>query len=114
MKKSIISTLCSALVIPGLGQILNEDLKKGALILIAVFALFIGGLVNLYGLVRALANKPAVHSKDPSAIFAHLKAEDMTFLWILLSAFLLLWIYSVVDAFFCGRRLDRSDGGNDI
>jgi hypothetical protein len=33
MQKAIMSPLCSGLVIPGLGQIINQDLKKGIIIL---------------------------------------------------------------------------------
>ena len=37
MKKSIISPLCSALIIPGLGQVINNNIKKGLIILGIVF-----------------------------------------------------------------------------
>jgi hypothetical protein len=109
MKKSLISTLCSALVIPGLGQIVNQDLKKGLAILGAIFILFIAGIFELYALVKALANRPSETAPYANNILAQFKNLDLTLLWLLLSAFLLVWIYSIADAYVCGRRIDREE-----
>ena len=38
MKKAVIASLCSAFIIPGLGQILNNNIKKG-LVILALFTL---------------------------------------------------------------------------
>ena len=109
MKKSIVSTLCSALVIPGLGQIINEDLKKGLIILGSIFVLFVAGIFELYALVRALASKPAGTEPHTYDILARIKDLDLTFAWLLLSVFFTVWIYSIVDAYICGRRMDQRE-----
>ena len=109
MKKAYIAALCSALIIPGLGQIINEDLKKGAALLALVFILFVGGIFELYRLVRSLANNPSLEISRPSEILTQFRGEDVALLWILTSLFLLAWIYSILDAFIRGRRLDLKE-----
>jgi hypothetical protein len=106
MKKALIAPLCSALVIPGLGQIINEDLKKGATLLALIFIIFVGGIFQLYRLIRALANKSALELSRPSEILTQIESKDVILVWILFSLFLLVWIYSILDAFIRGRKID--------
>jgi hypothetical protein len=106
MKKTLAATLCSALVIPGLGQVINEDLRKGVAILGAIFILFIAGIFELYALVKVVANTAPEADMNTYGILERLKDQDLTIVWVLLSAFGLLWIYSTVDAFIVGRRID--------
>ena len=47
MKKYILSPLCSAFIVPGLGQILNGHMKKGVIILSIVFILIVAGFLGL-------------------------------------------------------------------
>ncbi len=109
MKKAIISTLCSGLVIPGLGQILNQDLKKGLLILSGIFLLFVAGIIKLVRLFNAVFRSGSTDISDPQMILNRLRTEDMTLLWILAALFFLLWIYSVIDAYMGGMRMDQAE-----
>ncbi|OPX37930.1 MAG: hypothetical protein B1H12_03715 [Desulfobacteraceae bacterium 4484_190.2] len=108
MKKAILAPLCSALVIPGLGQIINQHLIKGGCILFAVFILFVAGMFTLYHLVSAALKAGLIinpgHSLD---IIDWLKAADFSIFWYFLVAFALIWIYSVLDAYLTGRELDQ-------
>ena len=112
MKKTLAATLCSALVIPGLGQVINEDLKKGVAILGAIFVLFIAGIFELFALVRDVANTSTDADMNAYGILERIKDQDLTVVWLLLSAFILLWIYSTVDAYIVGRRIDLKERQN--
>lgn len=112
MQKAIMSPLCSGLVIPGLGQIINQDLKKGIIILCAVFALFVAGIIRLLQIVHSVFRSGHTDLSDPQALMAKLGAEDPTMLWIIGVAFAILWIYAVVDAYRGGRKADQLEAGS--
>jgi hypothetical protein len=109
MKKAIASPLYSAFVIPGLGQILNKELKKGLLLLGGVFLLFIIGIIKMVLLVKAILKPGYLETTDPDQIMARIRAEDPTMLWVILGLFAALWLYSVVDAFLKGKKIDAAE-----
>jgi hypothetical protein len=111
MKKAIISPLCSALVIPGLGQVINQHFKKGGFILCVVFILFITAMVKLYQIVKTIFKDIEIHQLDFTLITDRLRAEDISTLWYLVMAFAILWLYSVLDAFWAGKKIDRLEEG---
>ena len=106
MKKAILSPLCSGLVIPGLGQVINQQLKKGVCILFLVFVLFVGTMIKLYLIIRGVfETKP--DTSDTVAVMDKLAAQDLSLLWYLLTGFAILWFYSVLDACLTGRKVDQ-------
>jgi hypothetical protein len=107
MKKAVISPLCSGLVIPGLGQIINQDLKKGIIILAAVFLLFVMGIIKLVYLINAVFRTGSVDLSDPEMIMAKLRAEDPSILWFMAAVFVIIWFFAVVDAYLRGRKIDK-------
>ncbi len=113
MKKAIVSPLCSAFVIPGLGQILNQQIKKGVLLLGAVFALFIAIIVQLYKLVNSLLEHAELGSLTPSDIVAHMGQMDSCLLAGLMFLSLALWAYSVIDALYYGLKADKEGEGSN-
>lgn len=106
MKKYILSPLCSALIIPGLGQILNNNLKKGCFLLAIVFILFIAGTVKLALMVNFILKGLDMNKLNFRVIQERLQAEDISVLWVLLAVFSMVWIYSVLDAFWTGKKLE--------
>lgn len=110
MKKAILSPLSSAFVIPGLGQIINQDLKKGVCILAGTFILFVAALIKLYQILCAAMEAGNINPSEPGLITERFRAEDFSGLWYLLGAFALLWIYSIVDAYRAGRKIDAKQG----
>jgi len=112
MKKAFLAPICSAFVIPGLGQVVNGHLKKAALILGALFILFVIGTVKFYIMMSAAMDKAKTFPPDVGAFVESLKTEDPTALWVLGSAFLALWLYAVMDAAVWGARLEASEKGN--
>jgi TM2 domain-containing membrane protein YozV len=110
MKKAILSPLSSAFVIPGLGQIINQDLKKGVCLLAGTFILFIAALIKLYQMLCSAMEAGNISPSESVLITERFKAEDFSVLWYLLGAFALLWVYSVVDAHRAGRKIDAKQG----
>jgi len=114
MKKAVVSPLCSGLVIPGLGQIINQDLKKGIILLAAVFLLFVMGIIKLVRLIDAVFRTGPVDLSDPEMIMAKLRAEDLSLLWYMAAAFIIIWFFSVLDAYLKGRKIDKSEEENSL
>jgi len=101
MKKTTLAPLCSALVIPGLGQILNQEIKKGGFILGAVFLLFVAGSIKLVFIVKAMFGRP---ESGPLVLSQALEQYDLL---LMIGAFLMIWLYSVVDAYLQARIKER-------
>ena len=106
MKKAILASVCSAFVVPGLGQILNHEIKKGLLLLSAVFVLFVGACVKLAFIIVSLMASNSSMGGNPQRFLKVIEAENLGSLWILVVLFAVIWIYSVIDAFLSGRRLE--------
>ena len=114
MQKAILSPLCSGLVIPGLGQIVNQDLKKGIIILCAVFALFVAGIIRFLQIIHSVFRSGYTDLSDPQALLVRLGAEDTTMLWFLGVAFTAMWVYAVVDAYVGGKKMDQLEAGSSM
>ena len=97
MKKIILAPLCSALIIPGLGQIVNHEIKKGGLILGAVFLLFIAGSIKLVFILKSMVSQSGSGSLVPSHIVERFD------LLLIIGVFAMIWLYSVLDAFLKAR-----------
>jgi TM2 domain-containing membrane protein YozV len=105
MKKSIAAPLCSGLVIPGLGQILNRQIRKGLILLGLVFVLFIAGAVKFAFLISSITAALDLQEVSQKLI---VNGSDLFILAGIALAFLILWIYSVVDAFWVAFQSERS------
>ncbi|MBN2126447.1 MAG: hypothetical protein JW821_19250 [Deltaproteobacteria bacterium] len=112
MKKHILSPLCSAFVIPGLGQILNGDLKKGLAILAVVFLLFIAATVKFVFIVSSLFRSPEGLPSGSGEVMERIQGQDLSILVLLLAAFGIVWLYSVIDSFREGLRQERIAAGD--
>ena len=108
MKRSILSPLCSAVIIPGLGQVLNHQIKKGLIILGIVFLLFIAGTVKLSLVISSLMEEVTIDRLDSTAVLENLHTGDLSVLYLLLTAFGIVWVYSVLDAFLQGRKIESN------
>ncbi len=105
MKKSIIAPLCSGLVVPGLGQILNGQFRKGLIMLGLVFLLFVAGAVKLAFIIHSLTRLSDLTDTPQTAAF---ERGDLFLVSGIAVTFLILWVYSVVDAFWVASRAERS------
>jgi hypothetical protein len=107
MKKAYVSSLASAFVIPGLGQVLNQQLKKGCCILLAVLVLFVWGATSLYGFLKSIFSAVGITGAGGESVIDRLRDQDASTLLIILGAFVAVWLFSVLDAFWTGRKIDR-------
>ena len=113
MKKIILSPVCSALIIPGLGQVINGNLKKGMVLLAMVFLLFLGAALKLVFLVQSYVNRPEIASHQTPGDLKTLQLEVLSSLVYFIVAFAMIWIYSVVDAFWTGKKQDKEIKSED-
>jgi len=107
MKKAIAAALCSGLVIPGLGQIVNQQIRKGVVLLGLVFLLFVTAAVKLAFIIPSLTKTSDLLEASKAATFG---GGDLLSMAALLLGFAILWVYSVVDAFRVALRSERSRG----
>ena len=107
MKRQIVSPVCSAFIIPGLGQILNYHIKKGAILLCAVFILFIVGTVKLAFIINSLFSAETIVNLNTEVVLNELEREDLSAIYALIVIFGCLWVYSILDAFWYGKKIDK-------
>ncbi|MEW5913356.1 MAG: hypothetical protein AB1814_12420 [Thermodesulfobacteriota bacterium] len=112
MRRSVVAPLLSALVIPGLGQIVNRQVAKGALLVAASSLLFMVGLgVTFHQVSKAVL---ALEGQAPvdkwAALRAQLISQGTTWLWVLFALLAVLWLFAVVDAWRWGKRRDQEAG----
>ena len=86
MKKAMLSPLCSALVIPGLGQVINEQLKKGFCMLAIVFVFILALTFELYQLTSAVLKSGLPNVRGPETLMDRIMAQDLTTLVLIVAA----------------------------
>jgi TM2 domain-containing membrane protein YozV len=103
MRRALTAIFLSALVFPGLGQLYNQDRRKGVFLVLAANALL--GLLLILALILISREYTAVYypQQITVAIFKTLLLDTVTHpLFVLpLGLLLVLWGYAAVDA---GRR----------
>jgi TM2 domain-containing membrane protein YozV len=110
MKRAIISPLCSAFIIPGLGQILNRNIKKGMILLALVFLFFVAAIIKLTFMILSLLEGQRAVPTDSMIILEKLHEQDSSALLFILIGFGIIWLYSVIDAVLEGIKNDRMEG----
>jgi len=110
MKRSLIAPLVSGLVLPGTGQVLNRQPIKGIALIAGTTVLFLLMLLKvLVDLNRVFQTMPDLRP-DPEIIRKLANAmsqQDHTYLMVLVILLLCVWIFSIVDAYIHGKRLDN-------
>jgi TM2 domain-containing membrane protein YozV len=103
MRRALTAIFLSALVFPGLGQLYNQDRRKGVFLVLAANALL--GLLLILALILVSREYTAVYypQQITMAIFKTLLWDTLTHPLFLLPLGMLvaLWGYAAVDA---GRR----------
>jgi len=111
LPKRISAPLLSGMVLPGLGQLINRQLGKGAL-LICLMSLFFMTFLFLvvYQVSHAMGavDQAAVQAMGKwQALGAQLARQGTGWLWGLGVVGFAIWLYAVIDAARVGARLDR-------
>jgi len=107
MKKYILSPLCSAVVLPGLGQVLNKRILKGFIIMALVFVIFIALTVKLALVIIAEMKMGDMEGLN-KLLENKLPVDDLSGMWGMIILFIAIWLYSIVDAFIDGMKIERS------
>jgi TM2 domain-containing membrane protein YozV len=109
MKKYILYPLCSAFIVPGLGQVLNKKILKGLILMVLVFILFIAITVNLaFLIISQLQDVQTADIEEVNNMIEKLFLQgDLSTFWVLLIISITLWLYSIIDAFFDGLKQER-------
>ncbi len=107
MKKYITATIGSALVVPGLGQVLNGQIKKGLILMGVVFVIFIAGVIKLAQIITGILPGLNPDEINSAAILEKINVMDVSILRVIMIIFLVIWIYSIIDAFIYGLRAEK-------
>lgn len=107
MKKYLLSPFCSAIIVPGLGQVINEQIKKGLLLLGLVFTLLVAVTVKLTVVINRQMAGMDLANIDLKKIIEKMMGEDFSLFGILGLCFAFIWIYSIIDAFWVGLKIEQ-------
>ena len=107
MKKYITATIGSALVVPGLGQVLNGQVKKGLILMGVVFVIFIAGVIKLAQIITRILPSLNPDEINSAAILEKINVMDISILRVIMIIFVVIWIYSIIDAFIYGLRAEK-------
>jgi archaellum biogenesis protein FlaJ (TadC family) len=107
MKKYITAPIGSAFIIPGFGQILNGDIKKGITLLGVVFVIFLAAVIKLTQIITQLLPELNPDEINSEEILARIDSMDITLIKVLVFIFLAVWLYSVIDAIIYGIKVEK-------
>jgi len=92
LKKTIISPLASAFIVPGIGHAINGNLKKALCLMGITFLLWTGIAVSCFFAIRNIIITTG------SLINTNLTEAIPLSAYILLGIFFLVWLYGIFDS----------------
>ncbi|HUT52551.1 MAG TPA: hypothetical protein VM658_04115 [bacterium] len=111
MKPSNRAMFYSGLVFPGLGQwVMGRRLRALLIVaweLLLLFALFI----RLFVLVYNTLYEPISNFQLPPDLIAQVHKQAYVENWWLLALILAIWIWSVIDAWLIGKKIENGSPG---
>lgn len=114
MGRAIRAALLSALIMPGVGQLHNKQVRKTGLMVSAsslLFLIFFALLTTKLWAAIATLDQASPELGPWMAIVERLAAGGLGWLWLMMAIALPLWLYGVIDAFVTGRRLEADERG---
>lgn len=112
MKQYILSPVCSAFVVPGLGQVLNHNLKKGGIILGIILILIVSATIQIALILKSVFKEMEPGLYPLEKYLERIMQEDLSIVFYLIVAFAVIWVYSVADAFLVGLKIEKQAGGD--
>ena len=112
MKKYITAPIGSGIIIPGFGQILNGQIRKGLILMGVVFVIFVACVFELLQIVMGIVPQLSFGEINSQEILARIDVMDFSMLRVIIILFLLVWIYSIIDAFVVGLKVEKERNGN--
>lgn len=107
MKKYIISPIGSALIVPGFGQVLNGQIKKGLILMGIVFVIVITGVIKLALIINNMLPELNPDQINRSEIIERINTIDLSILKLVIFTLFAIWIYSIIDAFIIGIKVEK-------
>ena len=112
MTPRVKAAFLSGLVFPGLGQVLNQQKAKGAVMMASISIFLLWLTVRIFRLTwktMAITGPDGLQSMrmDPDAI-ARLHNQAWALNWWLAALVMAIWIYSIIDAYYLSG--DKPDG----
>jgi TM2 domain-containing membrane protein YozV len=107
MEKYLISTFCSAFIVPGLGQIINGQIKKGLIHIGIIFVLLFALVFKLTKIIMAILPGLDPEKVNVEIIRGKIDYMDYYLLRLIAFAFIILWLYSIIDAFIVGLKFEK-------
>jgi hypothetical protein len=114
MNRATKGALFNALLFPGWGQVYLKKYKKGISIIVAISA----GIISiLWSVAQATINilKIAPFKKGTVTFITvvqlaidAVKSLNLFYLYLMLSSMILLWIFSIIDAYMSGKKEIKS------
>ncbi len=116
MKNYIKAPLLSGFVLPGLGQVVNQQIIKGLILMALITVIFLILLVKVFidlSAVMAEVVGPdlGLGPDTISRIVEGVRERNLNLLFFLGGLGVSVWAYSVVDAFLTGRRASMESEG---
>jgi hypothetical protein len=97
-------------VAPGFGQVLNHKIKKGVIMMVLTFILFISTTIRLTMLIISEIKNENVDAINNLLEFK-LTGQNLTGLWVLIALMAVIWLYSIIDALIDGIKIEKEDKG---
>jgi len=107
MKKYITATFCSAVIVPGMGQVINGQIKKGLIHMGIVFVIILALVMKLTKMTMNILPGLDLEKISVEAILEKVDFTDYTVVRVISYIFLVLWIYSIIDAFIIGLKIEK-------
>lgn len=109
MKKYVLAPLCSAVVVPGMGQVINQHHKKGLALMGVVFLLLIAAAFEFFKMIQPVLNPLEWTESGLPDVMRQMHTGDFSRLRIILVLSLVLWLYSVIDALIYGIKSENKN-----
>lgn len=112
MKNSLKGALLSGVVLPGFGQIVLKQYKRGIVLMLTVFAGLTVIVVTAVRQALAILEKidlagGVINTKTVTDAAAQVSSTSANLIYNFgLSFIVILWIYGIVDAYRIGKKMD--------
>lgn len=110
MKKMVSSTLLSAFVFPGTGQLNNRQYVKGAIMIAAVLVSLGAFLIKVCQDVLkiiSLTGEEKMSADLITQLAFQVQQQNAGIIQKLVIVLLIIWIYGIVDAYIYGKKIDQ-------
>ena len=111
MKKYITATIGSAVILPGFGQVLNGQIKKGLILMGIMFVILVEVIIKVTQIIigQPGLNPDELNIEEIRAKINVIKIDvmDNSTMRIIVIVFLIVWIYSIIDAFITGMKIEK-------